>query len=76
MQKRVMWRIVIAGPLCVVGVVLLALFYPLPARATNHAIVPTCTNNGDGTSYSCAATSRRCRGMTKRYPYGLQPSLR
>src|SRR5580698_8029189 len=54
-----MWRIVIASPLCVVGVVLLALLYPLPAQATNHAIVTsaTCSNNGDGTSWSCATSN-------------------
>jgi hypothetical protein len=68
-QKRVMWRIVIASPLCVVGVVLLALLYPLPAQATNHAIVPTCTNNGDGTSYGCAASSGGA-GAYKAIPTG------
>jgi hypothetical protein len=58
-QKRVMWRIVIASPLCVVGVVLLGLLYPLPAQATNHAIVTsaTCATNGDGTAWSCATSN-------------------
>ena len=69
MQKRVMWRIVIASPLCVIGVVLLGLLYPLPAQATNHAIVPTCTNNGDGTSYGCAASSGGA-GAFKAIPIG------
>jgi hypothetical protein len=35
----------------------LILFACAPAFATNHAVVPSCANNGNGTNWSCASSS-------------------
>ena len=41
----------------VICVIVLAAAASVPARAANHAVLSSCANNGDGTSWSCASTN-------------------